>query len=281
MVASQLASGSGRRWSSEIETSGNSRPARVGLRQVLEVEPAVQGGDGPAGERPRRTGNGPGRRGSGGRRTRAAAGAPRAASTRWAARSDFSGRGIEADRLVAHGHQRRLGPRLGAGEQRHVVAELDQGVGEMGDDPLGAAVEARRDGLVERCDLGDLHELPRWHRRSDALPVDPGPGPAPGIGHRVALQRLLQLLGIDQDDLAGAGAMARHGKPDEGGEPAVGEERQALDLLLLDVDVGRCLAGRRSQALQGERVPEGDLHGRAPRHAWLPHKRRDQLKVGH
>ena len=52
------------------------------------------------------------------------------------------------------------GPRLGAGKQRHLVAELDQGVGEMGDDPFRAAVEAGRDGLVEWRDLGNLQRRP-------------------------------------------------------------------------------------------------------------------------
>ena len=68
--------------------------------------------------------------------------------------------GIEPDRLIAHRHERGPGPRLGTRKQRHLVAELDQGVGEVGDDPFGAAVEAGRDGLVERRDLGDLHQVP-------------------------------------------------------------------------------------------------------------------------
>ena len=63
--------------------------------------------------------------------------------------------GIEPDGLVPHRHQRGAGPRLGAGEQRHLVAELDQGVGEVGDDPFRAAVEAGRDRFVERRDLGN------------------------------------------------------------------------------------------------------------------------------
>ena len=70
------------------------------------------------------------------------------------------GAGIEPDGLVAHRHERGPGPRLGTGKQRHLVAELDQGVGEMGDDPLGAAVESGRDGLVQRCDLGNPHQAP-------------------------------------------------------------------------------------------------------------------------
>ena len=38
------------------------------------------------------------------------------------------------------------------------MAELDQGVGEMGNDPFRAAVKIGRDGLVERGDLGNLHK---------------------------------------------------------------------------------------------------------------------------
>ena len=68
--------------------------------------------------------------------------------------------GIEPDGLVSHRHERGFGLRFGTGKQRHLVAEFDQGVGEMGDDPFGAAVKAGRDGLVERCDLGNPHRTP-------------------------------------------------------------------------------------------------------------------------
>ena len=49
---------------------------------------------------------------------------------------------IEPDRLVAHRDECAPGPRLGTREKRHLVAELDQGVREVGDDPLSAAVKA-------------------------------------------------------------------------------------------------------------------------------------------
>jgi hypothetical protein len=75
------------------------------------------------------------------------------------------------------------------------------------------------------------------------------------MGRRVALQRLLQLLGIDREDLAGAGAMACQGKREEGGEPAVGEERQPLDPLLLDVDA---VGARCNGALE---APQGRVLG--------------------
>ena len=50
--------------------------------------------------------------------------------------------GVQPDRLVAAGDQRRPGLGFGAGEEGDVVPEPDQGVGEVGDDALGAAVEA-------------------------------------------------------------------------------------------------------------------------------------------
>ena len=87
---------------------------------------------------------------------------------RCAARSDFSGAGIEPDRLIAHRHQLGLGLRVGAGEQGHLVAQVDQRVGQVGDDPLGAAIESRRHGFVQRRDLGDPHSSgPNW---APALP---------------------------------------------------------------------------------------------------------------
>jgi hypothetical protein len=52
---------------------------------------------------------------------------------------------------------RRVELRRGAGvaarEQRHLVAERDQLVGELVDDALRAAIEFRRNGLDERSDL--------------------------------------------------------------------------------------------------------------------------------
>ncbi|CAM2163741.1 hypothetical protein BO443_120084 [Burkholderia orbicola] len=46
---------------------------------------------------------------------------------------------------------------VAAGEQRHVMAEFDERLGEVGHDTLGAAVEFRRDGFVKRRDLGNSH----------------------------------------------------------------------------------------------------------------------------
>ena len=66
-------------------------------------------------------------------------------------------RGIEADRLVAHGDQVGLGLGVGAGEQGDLVAEIDQGVAQMRHHPFGAAIQLRRNRFVEGGDLGDLH----------------------------------------------------------------------------------------------------------------------------
>ena len=71
----------------------------------------------------------------------------------------------------AAGTRLGLGLRVAAGEQGHVVAELDQRVGQVGDDALGAAIEPRRDAFVQRGDLGDLH---------DSRARVSGPGLTPG-----------------------------------------------------------------------------------------------------
>ncbi len=66
---------------------------------------------------------------------------------------------IQPDGLIAHGHQLGLGFRVGAGEQGDLVAELDQGVAQVSDDTLGAAVELGGDRLVQRRHLRDLHSI--------------------------------------------------------------------------------------------------------------------------
>src|SRR6185312_5193939 len=50
---------------------------------------------------------------------------------------------------------RGLGP--GAAVERHVVPGFDQGLGEVGDNSLGAAVFGRRDAFSERCYLCNTH----------------------------------------------------------------------------------------------------------------------------
>ena len=82
----------------------------------------------------------------------------RAASTscsidRWLARSDFSGAGVQSEGLSTR-EDRRGRVRMRRGEQRDVMALLDQGVGKVGHHALGAAVEAGWNGFVEWCDSG-------------------------------------------------------------------------------------------------------------------------------
>ena len=72
---------------------------------------------------------------------------------------------VQPDRLVADHHQPGLGAGLGAGEQGDLVAQLYQGVGQMRRHPLGAAIEPRRDGFIERGNLGDTHDGFSFSRR--------------------------------------------------------------------------------------------------------------------
>ena len=64
--------------------------------------------------------------------------------------------------------------RLGR-EQGHLVPLRHQTVAQGGDDPLGPAVRARRDGLVERGDLRDPHDVARGPdvRRPRRWPLGP------------------------------------------------------------------------------------------------------------
>jgi hypothetical protein len=64
---------------------------------------------------------------------------------------------VEAQRHIAAGHQFGRGAGIGAGEQRDLVALTHEFLGEIGNDPFGAAIERRRDALIERRDLSDLH----------------------------------------------------------------------------------------------------------------------------
>ena len=138
-------------------TEPQSKPALVDRRQVLEVEPPVQGGERAPGEtlEDREVDH---------------VGVEVQHVELFGARPDLGQlaqvrgevglerRRIEPDGLVAHGDQMGLGLRPGAGEQGHLVAELHQRVAQVRDDALGAAVQARRDGFIEGCDLGDPHD---------------------------------------------------------------------------------------------------------------------------
>ena len=65
----------------------------------------------------------------------------------------FARRIVQSKRALATRVQRSARARISAREQRHFVTEVDQRVGKVRDDPLGAAVQARRHRLVQRRDL--------------------------------------------------------------------------------------------------------------------------------
>src|SRR5207253_2317696 len=65
----------------------------------------------------------------------------------------FEHAGIETDGLIADGGEPCPGACVRASEQRNVVSQIDHRVGEVRDDPLGAAIQARWNGFVERRDV--------------------------------------------------------------------------------------------------------------------------------
>ncbi len=69
----------------------------------------------------------------------------------------LQGRGIKADGLVAHRRQAGLGGGVSAGEQRDLVAEVDQRVAEVRHDPFRSAIELRGHRFVERGNLSNFH----------------------------------------------------------------------------------------------------------------------------
>ena len=73
--------------------------------------------------------------------------------------------GIEAQRARPDGRQSRLGCAVAGREQRDIVPELHQGVGQVRDHAFGAAIQFRRHGFGERCYLRYLHRIP--HRLND------------------------------------------------------------------------------------------------------------------
>ena len=65
--------------------------------------------------------------------------------------------GIEAQGLRAARNEPGRGDGVAAGKQRDVVALLDERLGQVGDDALRSAVEARRHAFHQGRDLCDLH----------------------------------------------------------------------------------------------------------------------------
>src|SRR5215212_4700949 len=65
-------------------------------------------------------------------------------------------RWIEPDRALAHGEEVGFRLRVRTGEERNVVAELDEGIGQVGHNPFRAAIKTRRNCFGQRGNLGDL-----------------------------------------------------------------------------------------------------------------------------
>jgi hypothetical protein len=66
-------------------------------------------------------------------------------------------RGIQTQGARPHFVQTSRGDRVATGEQRHLVSERNQLLCQVRHHPLGAAVELRRDGFVQRSDLRNAH----------------------------------------------------------------------------------------------------------------------------
>src|ERR1700722_11826633 len=72
-------------------------------------------------------------------------------------RNDIAHGRIEAQRARTTGSQLSGGDRVRARKERHIVAKPDEFFGQVGNDPLSAAIETRRNALNERSDLCDFH----------------------------------------------------------------------------------------------------------------------------
>src|SRR3984893_14858709 len=64
---------------------------------------------------------------------------------------------IEAQRTSTTGSQLGAGDRVRACKERQIMATPDEVFGQVGNDPLSAAIETRRNALDERSHLGDFH----------------------------------------------------------------------------------------------------------------------------
>ena len=70
---------------------------------------------------------------------------------------DVADRRVEAQCARPRSFERRLRVGVAACEQGHVVPQVDERIGEVGHHALGAAIEFRRNGLVQRGNLCDSH----------------------------------------------------------------------------------------------------------------------------
>ena len=73
-------------------------------------------------------------------------------------RNDVAHGRIEAKRTSTTGSQLGAGDGVPASKERHIVAKPDKFFGQVGNDPLSAAIETGRNALNEWSDLGDLHD---------------------------------------------------------------------------------------------------------------------------
>src|SRR5580704_1425110 len=72
-------------------------------------------------------------------------------------RNDIAHGRIEAQRARTTGSQLSAGDRVCARKERHIVAKPDKFFGQVGNNPLSAAIETWRNALNERSDLCDFH----------------------------------------------------------------------------------------------------------------------------
>src|ERR1700685_482170 len=72
-------------------------------------------------------------------------------------RNSVEHRGIKPKRATATGNQVGAGNGVAACKKRHIVAQPDKLFGQVGHDPLGAAIQTRGNALDERSDLCDFH----------------------------------------------------------------------------------------------------------------------------
>jgi hypothetical protein len=96
-------------------------------------------------------------------------------------RNGVADRRIQAQRPWPGGHQGRSGSRISTCEQRHLMPERHQFLGQERHNPFGAAVEFGWNCLVERSNLGDSHCNTTSHRRE------------PDAGRRILQPDLIRL----------------------------------------------------------------------------------------
>jgi hypothetical protein len=65
-------------------------------------------------------------------------------------RNAVAHRRIKAERASATGRQLGAGDRVRACKERHIMAKPDEFFGQVGDNPLSAAIETRRNALDEQ-----------------------------------------------------------------------------------------------------------------------------------